>query len=561
VFDEPSSSYFEIGTGWSNTPADDGWWLDDIRVSGTVVEQFSLAQDFAPRTGTCPTQPNFCNEAVGDKGTNVVLKITDLAGTILDGSINVASTGQSIHVSAINSTIPGGCVGGVAEYEFSKDGTVVQAFGPKTFYLDAPEATTNYSARCRCSTDFSCTSVVGATTTITPYSGDGSDGGFGIVASPLSQINGVQYFRGLCIAPSPNLGAPCNQGVCLGGVGGTANNGIGCNSSAVCTGAPAGTCASVIAECGAGGVCDATAATANDTTKLNWFYSGAAAIGSDLLRGTVPTILTATPPAASPAPKGARAGAFWNFTGIPAPALPAVGGCFLGDRVGTFVVGPPAGSNYTSGNLSQAADANPVLPGSPLSSAVIYYTTSRNAPGGPGFNVNSFSCETNASICSNAGWCELGTEAGKACDIDANCAGAGAYCATNRCTAGPVGSVGKGCNTDAQCGAGGVCGATAAVLDPVAPTFCRTDGGFADLGGCGRHGVCAAGTFANRICILATDCPGSTCTLVATPTNGAICYNNSDGPINKNGCPTGAISYKRLDRQLAPGGPLAYSCP
>src|SRR5262249_42570215 len=149
------------GNGWNDQLADDGWWLDDIRIAGTITQQLTPNADTKPRTGTCPAEP--CNNLVGDKGTNVVLKITDLSGNVLDGVTNVALGGQPIRVSAIDSTLPGGCSGGVSEYQFTKDGVVVQPFGPKSYYLDNPEAAASYKVIARCSTDFNCTSQVGAT--------------------------------------------------------------------------------------------------------------------------------------------------------------------------------------------------------------------------------------------------------------------------------------------------------------------------------------------------------------------------------------------------------------
>ena len=38
-FDAFSSSYFEIGAGWNSTLQDDGWWLDDISVTGVITGQ------------------------------------------------------------------------------------------------------------------------------------------------------------------------------------------------------------------------------------------------------------------------------------------------------------------------------------------------------------------------------------------------------------------------------------------------------------------------------------------------------------------------------------------
>jgi hypothetical protein len=302
VFDETDSSYFETGPGWNTTQQDDGWWLDDIRVTGTIQSQFTPQADLAPSPGaTCPADP--CNQALGDGGTNVVLKITDLNGALLDGVSTFPFAGQSIRVSAIDSSIVGGCVGGVAEYEFSKDGVVKQAFGPKTFYLDAPESAASYSARARCSTDFSCTSITGASIAVNPYTGDGSDA---IFANPPNQNLGVRYFRGVCTAGSAGVGAPCNDA----------------------------------ADCGTSGVCSVTVATTDDITR----YSVVTNAGNDLLdlyRGTVA------------AAKGTRNGQIWllNHAG---------GAAFLQHLA--FVTNANPGKQYAN-NLNQTTDPNPAVGG------------------------------------------------------------------------------------------------------------------------------------------------------------------------------------------------------
>jgi len=38
-FDAFSSSYYEVGNGWSTTEQDDGWWLDNISVTGVITSQ------------------------------------------------------------------------------------------------------------------------------------------------------------------------------------------------------------------------------------------------------------------------------------------------------------------------------------------------------------------------------------------------------------------------------------------------------------------------------------------------------------------------------------------
>jgi hypothetical protein len=393
-------SYYEVGGGWATTTRDDGWWIDDIRITGAITQQIVPVADTKPRTGSCPSKP--CNQAVGDAGTNVVLKATDVAGQVLDGVVSVPMAGQSIHISAIDSTLPGGCVGGVAEYEFSRNGVVAQPFGPKTYYLDAPESNTDYRARARCSTDFTCTSVAGSSLDVGVYSGDGGESVFGERNGSLDRPRGLQYDRGTCT--SGTVGAPCNSAT----------------------------------DCGTGGACNVTATTADDVTVLRFWAPGL--YGGDVVRGTVPS---------GPAPRGTLSGSFWDIAGTGAH-------CFLSNLAGT-----PAGtgSNYTAGPLTQAADPNPAV------GSIIFYTVASNSPGGgndnafgcanPGICGNPGWCEqgTNAGApcrvnadCAGGGVCTLRTSF---CANDAGQAGLGG-CGRHAVCAG-------GTNTDRLCTSGTDC--------------------------------------------------------------------------------------------------------
>jgi hypothetical protein len=208
VFDGVSSSYFELGTGWDTALGDDGWWLDDITVVGTVEQQVTPQADTRDtEDGVCldgllaAMPASGCDNGVDDGGTIVSLKVQDLNGNILDGVNNVPVNGQSIRVSAIDSQITGGCANGIAEFQFFKHGALVQDWGPKTFYLDAPEnailAEGNgdgaYQVKVRCSTDFSCTSIVGGQIQVPVYAGHGGDTFFGRLSSPLDPSVGVLH--------------------------------------------------------------------------------------------------------------------------------------------------------------------------------------------------------------------------------------------------------------------------------------------------------------------------------------------------------------------------------
>ncbi|HUD73321.1 MAG TPA: hypothetical protein VMQ62_15295, partial [Dongiaceae bacterium] len=189
------------------------------------------------------------------------------------------------------------------------------------------------------------------------------------------------------------------------------------------------------------------------------------------------------------------------------------------------IAGTPApggivgGVNGTSGPLNQAADPNPA------SGNVTYYLI---VPSGPsGSTVNAFGC-ANPAICRDAGWCNLGTDPGRPC------------------------------NLTADCGAGGTC-----TLETI---FCRTDSGPAHMGGCARHTICAGGNSPGKLCETAADCPGGGATCPALPSNlstaGAVCLNQSLEPVASgigvpvNGCPP-RTSVRRIIRTA----PAAGLCP
>jgi hypothetical protein len=192
-FGDNMESYFEIGGSWGATVNDDGWWLDNIQVIGTVESQVTPSPDTKPSPGgACPAG---CDNTVGDRGTNVILRATDLAGTILDGLANVATAGQAIRVTAVDSTLPGGCVSGNAQFRFEKNGVLAQDWSSKTFFQDSPEATATYRAFARCSSDHSCTSLAGKSIDVAVISGDGGDAIFGQKTNPFVTTNGVLYDR------------------------------------------------------------------------------------------------------------------------------------------------------------------------------------------------------------------------------------------------------------------------------------------------------------------------------------------------------------------------------
>ncbi|MBI4169639.1 MAG: thrombospondin type 3 repeat-containing protein, partial [Acidobacteria bacterium] len=193
MFDATAESYYQEGGGWATTGQDDGWWLDNIKFTGALEGQYSLFPDLAPPPGTgCLAE---CNPAAGDGGTNVVVKVTDPAGNPIDGLATVAVAGQAIRVSAADSTLPGGCSLGMPQFQFFRDGVLVQDWSAKFYFLDAPERQASYRVLMRCSSDFACTSLVGAAVDLPVYSGDGGDVTFGVktAAGVLDRSLGLTY--------------------------------------------------------------------------------------------------------------------------------------------------------------------------------------------------------------------------------------------------------------------------------------------------------------------------------------------------------------------------------
>ncbi|HYV84533.1 MAG TPA: hypothetical protein VFB49_01345, partial [Patescibacteria group bacterium] len=203
-FDSVQGSYFEVGGGFGQGMiAEDGWWIDDVTLTGAITTQISATPDTRPPPGSTgggassaggiDAAGDPCNEAVGDAGTSAALDVTDIDNRPLDGVTVIPVAGQTLRISAGASTLPGGCAGGNIEYEIRRNGVVIQDFSPKPFVLDAPDATVRYSARVRCSSDHACTSIVGAARNVGVITGDGGDVVLGAWGSPFDPGPGVFY--------------------------------------------------------------------------------------------------------------------------------------------------------------------------------------------------------------------------------------------------------------------------------------------------------------------------------------------------------------------------------
>jgi hypothetical protein len=170
-FDCCDSSYDEVGS-WVGTTGDEGWYLDDIAITGALQAQAApLADTKTPWSGACPAKA--CDATQGDSGFNVSLQVTE---DLADG---IVVAGEKLLVSAAGTSNPGGCVGGGTQYRFFRDNLVAQDWSSTPSLVDTPSADSVYRLQVRCSVDATCTSSATASASnsrsFQVYSGDGND--------------------------------------------------------------------------------------------------------------------------------------------------------------------------------------------------------------------------------------------------------------------------------------------------------------------------------------------------------------------------------------------------
>jgi hypothetical protein len=132
-----------------NAVSDDGWFIDDVRIMQAVDAPIELAVDSASFTGSACSACTSATAALSASPT------PPLAGP-----------GQIVTLQASGSTL-NACNDGIVQYQFWIDGNlngIVGDAGDKLLrdwtdgstFLDAPQVTTRYGVRVRCSTATSC---------------------------------------------------------------------------------------------------------------------------------------------------------------------------------------------------------------------------------------------------------------------------------------------------------------------------------------------------------------------------------------------------------------------
>ena len=143
---------------WDAGFYDDGWWIDAIQITGAMETPFVplLETTSLPLAGQCPAidSTDNCDETLGvTNGIAPLLVLTDSDG---DGAL---VPGEKFRLDALGTDNPGGCKNGILQFQFLQDGAVVQDWSATTSYVSAYAGLAAYTARARCSTDFTCTSA------------------------------------------------------------------------------------------------------------------------------------------------------------------------------------------------------------------------------------------------------------------------------------------------------------------------------------------------------------------------------------------------------------------
>jgi hypothetical protein len=137
-------------------PGDDGWWIDDVQVTGALTEPATMSNDDKPNTAL-PGCGNTCN---------VITATLDASP-----SSPLPAPGQVVELSAIDS-VADRCLDGLLQARFWADGDgdgdgggtddrLLRDWGDDFVLVQAPFETTTYLAEVRCSSDPSCVDLAG----------------------------------------------------------------------------------------------------------------------------------------------------------------------------------------------------------------------------------------------------------------------------------------------------------------------------------------------------------------------------------------------------------------
>jgi hypothetical protein len=189
---------------WNPIEADDGWWVDEVRISDTLTSGATVSVDNAPNTGL----PG----CAGDCTSVTAALVADPPGVL-------PAPGQVVELNAATS-VANSCLG-TLQYQFSKNGTVIRTWTDNPILVDAPSSTTTYGVEARCTSAPGCDDSVNLLVQVTcPASGNLGGPFPNILAPDKNQLiwSGAQtynYGNGLLSALStsyPTIGTGTGVG-------------------------------------------------------------------------------------------------------------------------------------------------------------------------------------------------------------------------------------------------------------------------------------------------------------------------------------------------------------
>ncbi len=167
-------SYFETefgdpGTSPEDLQSDDGWYIDDIQITGTVAEEVSLSIDREiPLTD--PPGPRYAGAVCpADAGATDPICVQGLVTAIPSASPSTSfAPGSLITLNGSASQMPV-CIGGTILYRWNEGSTALQPFSTNPKVLVSPLASTTYTLDVACSQDLTCAKTDAVTVLV--YSG------------------------------------------------------------------------------------------------------------------------------------------------------------------------------------------------------------------------------------------------------------------------------------------------------------------------------------------------------------------------------------------------------
>jgi hypothetical protein len=156
-FGDGWESYMEptAGNPFDLATSDDGWWIDEIQITGAITTPVNPVVDptTIPLTTQCPsTEDANCDQTQGTNGFNIIFTISD---TDQDTAI---APGEEILLDASQTTNPGGCADGVPQFQFSRMNgattTILQSWSTAASLKLSNEAPGDaFKVEVRCSSD------------------------------------------------------------------------------------------------------------------------------------------------------------------------------------------------------------------------------------------------------------------------------------------------------------------------------------------------------------------------------------------------------------------------